>query len=348
MIYWLYVFFYIPAFLNGIDAWHETQEGISGKARFSSNNLTIPQPLIVELFLEYPETLYPDRETIKAHLLQNNRFQSTPFILVKEDITAPLLKNGKVTQIFTYEIQPQIAGRQGMTFLNIPFKQKDDSKSKSIQFISPIFFVDVHSQKVLPNPADYIAPLLPTATPLPLELNNDFRRQWLSNPTLLAKETQENQNLVRNKTFPWLGFLSLLVLGSVYSWMRKIPKKSPTQAIKANKSAIAYSQALTLLKNLKQKTSAPEIDLFFITLTDAVRYSLEKHYQWPAIQQTTSEFLQFAANDKRLTREEKENLKIFLEKCDSVKFAKYSASLAECEASLQAADQFLTNTISMK
>jgi hypothetical protein len=343
MICWLYVLFLIPAFLNGIEAWHETQEGISAQATFSTKSLTLPNPLIIELALEYPETLSPDKEAMKVHLLQNSRFQSTPFILVKEDISSPTLEGGVIRQIFTYVLQPQITGKQGLTFLNIPFNQKQDSKSKSIQFISPIFFVDVHTPKALLEPADYIAPLLPITTPLPLEMNNDFQRQWLNNPAIQAKGALENQSLARAKAFPWLGLLSLLVGGGIYYWMRKRPKLLPKQAVGLNKSAKAYSQALTLLANLKQNASTKEIDQFFVILTDAVRYWLEEYYQWPAIQQTTSEFLQYAARDERLAMEEKANLKIFLEKCDAVKFAKYQASLADCEASFQAAGRFLTH-----
>jgi len=62
---------------------------------------------------------------------------------------------------------------------------------------------------------------------------------------------------------------------------------------------------------------------FIIAVSDAVRGYLEERFEFHAPERTTEEFLYELQGTDLLTRDQKESLGHFLQRCDLVKFAKY-------------------------
>ena len=62
---------------------------------------------------------------------------------------------------------------------------------------------------------------------------------------------------------------------------------------------------------------------FCIVVSDTARQYLEERFDFRAPERTTEEFLYELKQTHLLTRDQKESLGLFLERCDLVKFAKY-------------------------
>ena len=62
---------------------------------------------------------------------------------------------------------------------------------------------------------------------------------------------------------------------------------------------------------------------FCVAVSDTARYYLEESFEFRAPERTTEEFLQELQRTDLLTREQKDSLGDFLQRCDLVKFAKY-------------------------
>src|SRR5206468_11017394 len=62
---------------------------------------------------------------------------------------------------------------------------------------------------------------------------------------------------------------------------------------------------------------------FCIMVSDTIRWYLEERFDFRAPERTTEEFLYELQSTELLTRDQKESLGEFLNRCDLVKFAKY-------------------------
>jgi hypothetical protein len=62
---------------------------------------------------------------------------------------------------------------------------------------------------------------------------------------------------------------------------------------------------------------------FCIAVSDTLRWYLEECFNFHAPERTTEEFLHELRSSELLTRDQKESLSEFLNRCDLVKFARY-------------------------
>ena len=117
----------------------------------------------------------------------------------------------------------------------------------------------------------------------------------------------------------WWTLAVLLVVGIlVWAWRywqkrrAQVPVLPPIPAhIRAKQK---LQEALALLSQPKP---------FCILVSDTVRGYLEERFTFHAPERTTEEFLYELRETDRLTRDQKESLGEFLQRCDLVKFAKY-------------------------
>jgi len=111
----------------------------------------------------------------------------------------------------------------------------------------------------------------------------------------------------------------LVVAGLLYwAWQRwrkkalEVPVVPPVPAhIRARQK---LEEALALLNDPKA---------FCILVSDTIRWYLEERFDFRAPERTTEEFLHELAATELLTRDQKESLGEFLQRCDLVKFARY-------------------------
>ncbi len=85
-------------------------------------------------------------------------------------------------------------------------------------------------------------------------------------------------------------------------------------------------------------------DLVYTKMSDILRYYIEARFGIVASKSTTEEFLAKISDDKLLISSYSELLKVFLQKCDIVKFAKYDASEKECRDVLKSCRYFILET----
>jgi hypothetical protein len=116
----------------------------------------------------------------------------------------------------------------------------------------------------------------------------------------------------------WL--LGILVFAALAFWAwqywrakkAEVPSAPPVPAHIRAKQRLA--EALALIGQPKE---------FCILVSDTVRWYLEERFDFHAPERTTEEFLHELRGTSLLTRDQKESLVEFLNRCDLVKFARY-------------------------
>ncbi len=117
----------------------------------------------------------------------------------------------------------------------------------------------------------------------------------------------------------------------------KPPLTSKAIALQAKKEALHQLKLLSN-KNLPEKGF---FDEFYVDLTTPVRAYLERRYNIPVSSRTTPEFLAEAAQDPAFPSALREQLKLFLDQADQVKFGRYRPTVVECETAQKLAIKFI-------
>ncbi len=114
-----------------------------------------------------------------------------------------------------------------------------------------------------------------------------------------------------------LGVLAAMILSFIAwrHWKKKLGLPVPVPVIPPHVRAKQKLQdALALIGQPRE---------FCILVSDTIRLYLEERFNFHAPERTTDEFLYELQATELLTREQKESLAEFLNRCDLVKFAKY-------------------------
>ena len=146
--------------------------------------------------------------------------------------------------------------------------------------------------------------------------------------------------------WPWVvtTAIAALVL-AIVAWSRRaclkawfFPPAPPESPHERAMRELDSLQALALPSNGR-------VQEFYVQLTGVVRHLIEGHFGIRAPEQTTAEFLRSARHHPGLLEEHQRFLGGFLRSADLVKFAGDRPATTECERSLQAARQFVTETM---
>jgi hypothetical protein len=108
----------------------------------------------------------------------------------------------------------------------------------------------------------------------------------------------------------------------------------------------AHEIALAALHRLRTRRFIEEgkIEQYYVELSSIVRSYLEQRFHLRAPEMTTEEFLGAAANDGRLTAQQRRLLGEFLSQADLVKFARHLPTLKDSEAAYDAAQRLVEET----
>ena len=140
-----------------------------------------------------------------------------------------------------------------------------------------------------------------------------------------------------DRHWPWL-VAGLAVLGAgaagIIAWLRRM-------AVRARLTA--FDRARARLARLRGRgLPGPEgVDPWYVELSDIVRRYVEERFSLRAPELTTEEFLLEAGRSADLSPAHRALLSDFLERCDRVKFARYSPVDAESRDALAVASRFL-------
>ena len=140
--------------------------------------------------------------------------------------------------------------------------------------------------------------------------------------------------------WPWFvvaGLVAAAAAGGVAIWLRRAEQRA---------RSTAFERAMARLGRLQGKglPDADELDAWYVELSDIVRRYIEARFALRAPELTTEEFLLEAGRSADLTPSHRDLLSAFLERCDRVKFARYSPGESESHQALGLARQFLLET----
>lgn len=215
-----------------------------------------------------------------------------------------------------YTLQAAASGRQRIPALRVEFvdERAGQRDAKARELLTEELGFEVES--VLPEGA--VAEQLRPARAMLAELQGPWwARYW-----------------------PWLAAGALALCGAVGAllfWLRRAEQRARTTA---------FERAMQRLERLQRRglPASAELDAWYVELSDIVRRYIEARFGLRAPELTTEEFLAEAGRSADLTPSHRSLLSAFLERCDRVKFARYSPGDTESHEALQLARQFLRET----
>jgi len=133
--------------------------------------------------------------------------------------------------------------------------------------------------------------------------------------------------------------IALFIVFRRWKKMRKAPEE---KVIKRLPHEIAYE----LLKQLSSENLIEKglIKEYYYRITNILRHYIEDQFGLSAPERTTEEFLMEMAYTEALNDNQKRLIQKFLEKCDMVKYAKYSPSVLEIKDTYNITKQLIDET----
>ena len=131
--------------------------------------------------------------------------------------------------------------------------------------------------------------------------------------------------------------VSFIILWILIKILKMFRKKPPLK--------LPYETALDELKAaIGQFSSGGGKKEYYVRISDTIRRYIEMVFSLRATEMTTQEFLMSLNNAPELSSGYKDSLKVFMEACDLVKFARHTPSAAEIDSVLTAAKKFIEET----
>ncbi|MBS4171647.1 hypothetical protein [Neochlamydia sp. AcF95] len=308
----------------------------------SASTLSINDFLTVNLELTFPAGYQLDLKKLQQNLLRSSSFYEHPFALV-EMKTENLQEHAKgiFSQEIVFVLQPLRLGELFLTFYDIDFiAEKKKAPLKKI--VSELYLIKVTAPEIASqNPEDF-ASLLTFEKKLPMELSEENQKLLWNNPSLQKQEVERNVKQMHEKQLPWIQ-IGCFVLISFYLcfFLKSFSIKKPLTSKQLAK--IAKKLALAELRQLRSKQLPTKglFDNFYVHLTDTLRAYIQKKYYIPAATRTTPEFLAEMAQSRSFSSSFRQQLALFLQQADRVKFERYHPNIEECETAYKLAIQFI-------
>jgi hypothetical protein len=327
--------FLLPVLLFAETSWSTNQGQFSANMTISQDSLNLFSTLSVQLILTYPDQYKINADELKSNLLHHSAILPAPFTLVSTNSQVQKLSDNKTQQKLDFVLQPQLIGDFPLTFRNIIFL-KDDKKSEEI--ISDIFQIHVESLPVGSAFDIEVGPLLPLSPHFPITMNsqNQQLQEESSKQSAVA-----NQQVFRDKSFPWLELL-LLALVSLFLWIAfKFRDHKSTAITEQNQKEQVRQRLIKIIEGWKVEPSSKNNFESYVTLTDALRKFVELKFQMNEPSLTTEEFLQKMTTQSEVSIQDRQKFAQFLSSADLVKFAQYQPTREEWEQVIGVAETFV-------
>ena len=217
-----------------------------------------------------------------------------------------------------YTLQSPMSGRQRIPRLRVEFVDQRDANAAA----------DRRARELLTDELSFeVASVLPEGA-----VGDQLRP---ARPPLAALEGPWLQ-----RHWPWLAgalVAATALGGALFVWLRRA---------EARARETAFDRAAARLDRLRRQglPDASGVDAWYVELSDIVRRYIEARFGLRAPERTTEEFLAEAGRSAELSPPHRELLSAFLERCDRVKFARYSPAADESEDALALARRFLEET----
>lgn len=142
--------------------------------------------------------------------------------------------------------------------------------------------------------------------------------------------------------FSFLKLAMWIAAAGIIVWLmirllRRIIKKKPPK--------LPHEVAIEALEAARDRLSKTgNIKDYYVEISDAVRRYIETVFRLRAPEMTTQEFLTSLTDSRNISGVYKDLLKVFMEACDLVKFAKHTPSKEEIESVFTTAKKFIEET----
>ena len=226
-------------------------------------------------------------------------------VVSDEAVSERLLDGGRVERVREYVLQPFLPGDYELPALTVTL---DGAESIS----SEAFTIIVESVLQDPEAAELLDIAEPVDVPVPW--------WWWALGALL---------------------LALAVGAALWWWKRRKEKLAAPQVVPPHEIALKALDAL-LSEDL---LAGGSVELFYLRLSDIVRHYIEDQFSLRAPEQTTEEFLAAMSHGPQIRRDHQTLLREFLQRADMVKFAKFVPAAAETGGAVDAARQFIEQTV---
>ncbi len=138
------------------------------------------------------------------------------------------------------------------------------------------------------------------------------------------------------KLLTWI-VITLVIMWCLFKILKRFKKKIPPK--------LPFESALDELMLAQAALSSNgDTKEYYVRISDAVRRYIEISFALRAPEMTTQEFLASLGNSPKLSGTYKDLLKVFMEACDLVKFAKHAPSRAEIDSVFVSAKKFIEET----
>ena len=269
------------------------------------------------LEMEISATIEPDyavqfpavSETLKQFKVRNWK-----------ELPDTVTSDGKTIKTNRYQLEPLEMGTCEIGALTFSFKHKNpsDGDLSTETLTTDSLWIDVGtsigsdpSEMVLADIADVV------------EMKANYTRLWIT-----------------------LGIVCLLGAGIAVGIA--IRPKKPVEIKRVYKAA--HDIAIETLRAIAEEKLVEQghIKEFYEKLSTCLRQYIENRFRLRAPEQTTEEFMEHVKTSNALQSKHKEQLKLFLEHCDLVKFARYQPSNEQINESLTMAEDFVEKTKSQE
>lgn len=161
---------------------------------------------------------------------------------------------------------------------------------------------------------------------------------------LVIEDIEDVVEIRPSRLIWWIVAATVIVLAAAaVLWYRLRPKKD---AAIARIFRPAHEIAYEILRRLAEDKLIEEsrIREFYERLSDCLRNYIEHRFSLRAPERTTEEFLIELKYSEAFTAEYRDDLKLFLEHCDLVKFARYEPTAKQITGALKMVEEFVDKT----
>lgn len=336
----LVIMFLMLAFCNVIEALQGDNTEFVVDIALSSQQLAIDDLLTVTAILTFPNTYHPNIDQMRSGIVAYGGIDDSPFVLMKSSAQPVQNKEGKSTQKIDFILSPQIPGDHFLTFQMVRFDS--NANDAAVEVPSDIFSVGVIIPEGNFQFNHVISGPLPLSQQLPITISEQNQRKYLQNAILESKERLRVMTVLQGTSFPWLSWLSAVVVLFVIVLIWMLPEvEGPSED---DKIAIERVRQAALEELRKLVLMSPDTDetasAFFLRLDNALRDYLDTSYHFGAAALTSQELARKMTSsfDKELCS----GLIGIFQTADNIKFAHRDVSRQDCLKAIQTLKSMLS------
>lgn len=304
--------------------WESEQEnGIDVAIVLPDGDITINQPIPIQITLSAPAAYSIDENEVRSNLINNLNHVAENITLVEASVKPHKIR---------YTLSAKIPGKYWINFLTIPLK---DDQGNTTYALGTVFPLDVVlSSQTEDSPLAWVQPPAYPHKYFAISVSSELAYKYLNGPDALGKEAYKNRKMVSENIFPWRSLLgTLLALGVAYILLTYLVK------------AILQSLAKPIDPRKKALDAISDVETREAACYERVSYILKDYiedvYKVPARAQTTWEIERHLLSRAPFDEHKMRRMIEILKNADLVKFAEKETTDQERSEMVATATQLI-------